>query len=146
MGTRSIIRFQEKRGERVTPLVNVFQMWDGYVDGVGYDLAEWLLKKKIVNGISLDDDRRTVANGAGCLAAQYICDHKDGAGDLYIWPIDSEPYGYGYTVTIDEGKVGQSTDDLVTIEVRVEWRDNQLIFKGKPSELLDFKESYDDEL
>lgn len=46
MGTRSTTKFISKRGEKLTPLVNIYQQFDGYVDGVGHDLANFLKSKK----------------------------------------------------------------------------------------------------
>jgi hypothetical protein len=50
---------------------------DGYPDGHGQELADFLDGFKIVNGISTEDrDFPKVANGMGCLAAQVIAHFK----------------------------------------------------------------------
>lgn len=98
MGTRSTIHFQED-GETVA---TIYQQFDGYPDGVGLELANFLKGITIVNGIRGSDKR--LANGVGCLAAQFIADHKDGPGGLYIThPDDSQEYNYmvNYTTRDD---------------------------------------------
>ena len=91
-------------------------------------MALWILNKKIVNGIPLNEclsDK--IANGFGCLIAQYIRDHKPEVGDLYITSIDSDPQDYNYKVIFDTDRwlSGRSTDpnDLITITVN-NWGEN----------------------
>lgn len=143
MGTRSTIRFISKNGNQETPLVNVFQMWDGYVDGVGHELAHWLCSKKLVNGLSLDNDNH-IANGVGDLAAQYIASFKEEPGDLYIHPLDYKGE-YDYEVVIEDyfdlDKSGAPVNNRTQITVSTNWGDeSNIIFKGTPEELLLFKE------
>lgn len=82
MGTRSTITFYSN--DKNTPIVNIYQQYDGYLGGVGKDLCKWLENKIIVNGFSFHD-KRDIANGVGCLAAQYIKDNKKEVGNLYIY-------------------------------------------------------------
>ncbi|MBR1386406.1 MAG: hypothetical protein IJ568_06215 [Bacilli bacterium] len=144
MGTRSTVKFIAKRGEKLTPLVNIYQQFDGYIEGVGYDLANWLKGKKIINGISMGKNTDTYANGFECLIAQFIRDFKKEVGGLYITDIDNSQE-YDYQVIFDEDKYFDmgfneelSSDDLITIKVNS-------FFEGTPSELLEYKESEDDE-
>lgn len=44
MGTSATIRFKYKGDNPI--LVNVYHHYDGYIEGVGYDLADFLLSKK----------------------------------------------------------------------------------------------------
>lgn len=105
MGTRSIVQFQEN-GE---PIVSVYQQYDGYPEGVGKKLYEFLKDFTIVNGIRLDEDRQ-IANGMSCLAAQFIAEFKTGVGSLYIVPIgQTEEYNYIVDFSTD--------DDEMTITV-----------------------------
>lgn len=141
MGTRSTIKFIEKYDDNEQELVNIYQQYDGYIDGVGKDLAKWLLSKKLVNGFSLGMSMEDgYANGVGCLAAQFIKDNKTEIGGLYIDHIESTE-DYNYKVIIDEGKINGKTniDDITTIIV-TNWDDVKPIFRGKPSELLKFTE------
>lgn len=148
MGTRSTIKFITKRkNEKLpheydyTPLVSVYQQWDGYVEGVGYDLANYLKSKKIINDISYGQNTDEYANGFECLIAQFIRDFKKEVGGFYITDID-DVEEYNYEVIFDEDKYFSgdydTTDDLITIKV-------DTMFEGTPSELLAFKENDDDE-
>lgn len=147
MGTRSTIHFIRKRGEKLEPMVTIYQQFDGYIDGVGHELADFLLSKKIINGISSGQDNFHYANGFGCLIAQYIREHKDSVGNLYITNLD-DSQEYNYYVEFDEDKYFSKdifddkpfeVDELITIEV-----DSTPAFRGKPSELLEFEENFDE--
>ena len=143
MGTRSTITFYEKRDDKLIPYVNIYQQYDGYLEGVGEDLCIWLKNKIIVNGFS-SNDKRDIANGIGCLIAQYIRDNKDDVGDLYIYPIGKccEDCDYNYSVIIDESwmtswyETERKAEDITTIEVS-NWRKNPF-FKGTIQELLGY--------
>ena len=137
MGTRSTIRFTSKYEYECDSLVTIYQQYDGYISGVGYELANWLLKKKMINGISMEDTMKDSANGIGCLAAQFIHDFKTKIGDLYItFPNAKEDYNYN--VIIDDNKTG-NLDDITTIVV-TQFEEEEPIFIGTPSELLAFRE------
>lgn len=141
MGTRSTMKFIRKGNNKLTPLVSIYRQYDGYIDGVGHELAKYLLSKKIVNGIPINDNSGRMANGFGCLIAQYIRDFKTEPGNLYITDMDDKEE-YNYEVIFDDDKYfdGEyNVDDLITIKV-----DSYPNFKGTPSELLSFKESEED--
>ena len=143
MGTRSTITFYEKLNTELIPYVNIYQQYDGYLEGVGKDLCMWLKNKIIVNGFS-PDDKRDIANGIGCLIAQYIRDNKDDVGNLYICPIEDscENCDYNYSVIIDESwtislyETERKAEDITTIEVG-NWG-KKPFFKGTIQELLDY--------
>ena len=142
MGTRSTMKFIRKGNNKLTPLVSIYRQYDGYVDGVGHELAKWLLDKNIVNGFGISADRTKLANGFECLIAQYIRDFKTEPGYLYITDMDDKEE-YNYEVIFDDDKYFRgihNVDDLITIKV-----DSYPNFKGTPSELLSFKESEDDD-
>ncbi len=141
MGTRSTTKFIKKRGRTQETLVTIYQQYDGYIEGVGHDLARFILSKKLVNGIPVGDEAKNCANGFGCLIAQYIAEKKQGAGNLYIDEFDDEQE-YNYKVIFDEDKyfnaeLGEPiiANDCITIEVGG--------FKGSPKELLEYKENED---
>ena len=137
MGTRSTITFIAGNEYGNIPLVKIYQQYDGYIKGVGYELANWLLKKNIVNGFNERND--IDANGIGCLAAQFIRDFKKEIGGLYVIPNDPDDCeDYNYEVVLNDLKTGK-TDDLTTIIVK-RWDDEDPIFVGKPSVLLKFEE------
>jgi len=124
MGTRSTVKFfNEYNTER--PILSVYQQYDGYIEGVGHSLAEWLKDKKVINGISGQKAKDGFANGMGCLAAQYVAQNKTEIGGFYLTDIEDEQE-YNYEVRLIDNKFIISVDD---------------IFKGTPEELLNFTES-----
>ena len=137
MGTRSITTFTEKYNDKECPLVAIYQQYDGYINGVGHDIARWLLGKRIINGFGPEDNDGTTANGIGCLAAQFIKDHKLDVGGLYITEIGNTE-NYNYKIIIDGAKIGNA-NDVMKIEV-TNFDNPNPIFVGTPSELLAFKE------
>lgn len=144
MGTRSTITFYEKRDDKLIPYVNIYQQYDGYLEGVGKELCEWLKDKIIVNGFSYFD-KRNIANGVGCLVAQFISDKKNEVGNFYIYPIgEGKDYcDYNYTVIIDETYSERKLKDITTIEVDSWGR--KPFFKGTIQELLDYIENQKEE-
>lgn len=80
MGTRSTISFYDDKEH----YVSIYQQYDGYLSGVGQNLYDFLNSKTLVNGLSTRDN--TVANGAGCLFAQFIKEFKTEPGGLYLEP------------------------------------------------------------
>lgn len=149
MGTRSTITFYLRMSGTNFFLVNIYQQYDGYLEGVGKELCEWLKSKIIVNGFSKSDFN--IANGAGCLAAKYISEFKPATGGLYIYPEDvaHEDCDYNYSVIIDEDWVtspfenNKKAEDIITIEVD-NWGEKPF-FKGSIQELLDYIERQKEE-
>lgn len=141
MGTRSTIRFIEKYENRETQLVNIYQQFDGYIEGVGYELAKWLINKTIVNGF-VGNDEKNNANGIGCLAAQFIKDFKKYIGGLYIVG-STNAQEYNYDVIIDARQIGR-VNDIALIRIS-KYDEKAPVFIGRPSELLTFKEPEDDD-
>ena len=87
MGTRSLTTFVEtykdNSGKKVkNEIVTMYRQYDGYMEGHGKDLADFLAGGKLVNGIGMDD--KVVFNGMGCLSAQVVAHFKDGAGGFYL--------------------------------------------------------------
>lgn len=121
------------------------QQYDGYLEGVGKSLSEWLIPKIMVNGIP--DYEHDYANGIGDLAAQYVHDFKDGIGNLYLYSPDWDAeewcdYNYKVIQIMGDGATGNA-DDVLTIEVN-NWGEEPF-FVGKPSELLEYIKKGDDE-
>ena len=101
MGTRSTIAIYEG----ATHLVTIYQQYDGYPDGVGKSLAEFIQSGKFVNGLGVK--KSLVFNGMGCFAAALIKHLKDGPGGTYIVP-KGQKEEYNYKVvgdTFDERKL-----------------------------------------
>ena len=83
MGTRCLT-FVYEDGEVV---LNMYRQFDGYPSGHGVELAKFLEGMVIVNGYN-SDDKRKIANGMGCLAAQLVSYFKVGVGRFYLESAD----------------------------------------------------------
>lgn len=150
MGTRSLITFikLDPETKKETPLVAIYQMYDGYLNGVGKELCEWLSKKKMINGLGFYQNTDEYVNGIGCLAAQFIRDFKIDVGGLYIYPIDCERrwIDYCYDVVIDNQIYfpldGIPVADLTKIRVS-NWQ-YKPFFEGTVEELMKYKEPEED--
>lgn len=84
MGTRSLTYVYD--GE--TPIMCMYRQFDGYLEGHGQELANFLNELTIGNGISGKPELFTFANGMGCLAAQMIVWFKKTPGGFYIYPVE----------------------------------------------------------
>ncbi len=135
MGTRSLTVFMDDE----TELCVMYRQFDGYPDGHGKELAEFLTGITMVNGINETKGER-LANGMGCLAAQVIGHFKDGkVGGFYIYPANSRDCGeeYIYFVEGEEGKEPKIT---------VQDYDKKELFKGFASEYADWLEARNNNL
>jgi hypothetical protein len=88
MGTRSLTyvfdTYKQDNGiEKHVPLVCLYRQYDGYLEGHGLELAQFLTPFHMVNGLGAETKDK-VANGMGCLAAQMVAHFKDGAGQFYL--------------------------------------------------------------
>jgi hypothetical protein len=83
-------------------------------------------------GIGGDSDR--VFNGAGCLAAQLVAEMKEGAGNIYIYPINASGCGevYEYHIIVD------FDTKEVTLKCFEVWNKKKLLFEGKPADFEQF--------
>lgn len=97
MGTRSLtFVYTDHYQENCEPIINMYRQSDGYPGGHGLELAEFLSSfDAIVNGYAFDEKRK-VANGMGCLAAQMISHFKDDVGGFYLYPVTSKDCGQEY--------------------------------------------------
>jgi hypothetical protein len=81
MGTRSITRVKDEFGKVI---LTMYRQMDGYLEGHGADLVEFLSGIQLTNGIDIRQSDIKTANGMGCLAAQLVAHFKDGPGGFYI--------------------------------------------------------------
>jgi hypothetical protein len=127
MGTRSTVKFYSDN----EIMVAIYQQYDGYLEGKGKELAEFLTRIRIINGIKMTDNEN-VANGAGCLAAQYIVAVKKGVGGAYITNLSDEQE-YNYRVFIKSGVGFEGVDAIEKIQV---WGydGKKLMFEGNLQE------------
>jgi hypothetical protein len=97
MGTNALIKFRTINNGEYKEYMVVYFQHDGYPEGVAYALIKFIQSKDMVNGY---DNKITQFNGFECLIAQYIAKFKDGAGNMYIYPINTvmnEDYNYYLT-------------------------------------------------
>ena len=142
MSTRSLVRFV-KREEKVSfsehperVEVQVYKHYDGYPQGHPVALAEFLKDFEIVNGVPFGVNNSRMANGLGCLAAQYIAAFKMKAGDLYVESPDTKRDWIEYITYVwgaDDKDIWMSIFDI----------EDGCIFVGKPQELIDKYEDDD---
>jgi len=101
MGTRSLTfvydTYKARNGRAVhRPIINLYRQYDGYPEGHGAELVEFLKQFKLVNGLGGESKART-ANGMGCLAAQLVSNFKGNeAGQFYLYPTDAKECGQDY--------------------------------------------------
>jgi len=145
MGTRSLTRVIDRqeglsfaKGHLAKNVgksyINMYKQYDGYIERMGVDLAEFLLPFTVVNGIGLTEDRK-IANGSGCLAAQIVAHFKTEAGGVYLHPTEGKPgdcwEAYIYTIFVTDD---QEKDNIMIAVYDVGKKDN--IFIGTPAQLL----------
>lgn len=123
MGTRSIVHFYDEKEH----VLSVYQQYDGYPNGVGLELAEFLSKGEVVTGFAIGD--KINFNGMPCLAAQFIVAFKKGIGGLYITN-KKDQQEYNYTVKRKNGK----------LELTIK-EENLTVFKGDLKKFKTFCET-----
>jgi len=135
MATRALINFVEREDgvsfsehpgvDKIH--IQIYKHYDGYPEGLGVDLANFLDGYDVVNGLSTGY-QGPVANGMGCLAAQTVSYLKDEPGNVYLQkPIEKDWEDYEYFVWVkDHAELWISIFDY----------DGNCIFVGEPDELL----------
>ena len=92
MGTRALTTVYD---EDQTPLLSFYRQMDGYFEGHGEELKQFLFGFKVVNGYNPHSDLSKCANGMSCLAAGILCNFKQGIGGIYIVkPSNYQEYNY----------------------------------------------------
>ena len=142
MATRAIIRIAE-REEGVTfnemtekIRVQIYHHYDGYPEGLGCKLAEFLCDFRVLNGLPVNyfEDIK-VANGMGCLTAQLIAALKEEPGNVYV-DYPGQVHGdteYTYYIWGCEGK-----DIWMSIfDTSISSYDDKCIFVGTPQKLIE---------
>mgnify|MGYP003147111570 CR=1 FL=1 len=142
MGTRSLTKviqkWEDKNGkEKRKPITCMYRQYDGHIDSHGQELAEFLEPFTVVNGMGLNEKRK-IANGMDCLAAQLIAYFKKEPGNIYLMHPDSDDVWEEYLYEIEKDK----NNELLIIVYsswnektqKSEWTE---IFHGTPTELLE---------
>ena len=133
MGTRSLTRVYDGFDPKAKPIVCLYRQYDGYPEGAGKDLAEFLRPFTIVNGLGRDTAK--VANGMHCLAAQLVAHFKTEPGGFYLYEPDTTDCGEEFEYRI-RGEAGKPIQ-IEAVEV-VGNEKYELVFKGTPDEFLAF--------
>ncbi len=111
MGTRSLTVFIDSN-HNDEEIAVIYKQFDGYPEGHGKDLAEFLAGKTLVDGISGKHDESQIFNGTGCLAASVVTHFKNRPGDVYLCPAGTRDTGEEYIYMV-YGK----TDGPVCIKI-----------------------------
>ena len=80
-------------------IVVLYRQYDGYPEGHGIDLLNFLDNMEIVNGIS-NKEKRRIANGMGCLSAQVVAYFKEAPGDFYLQSAGTRDIGEEFIYTL----------------------------------------------
>jgi len=141
MGTRSLTHFIERYKEQPkdkrrkpkvkdTEIVVMYRQYDGYPSGHGIQLAEFLVKGKLVNGISFAETQ-LLFNGMGCLTAQVVANFKEGAGNIYLHTAGTKDCWeeYDYYVIGD--------NDTMELTLKCVTSRGKVLFEGTPKEFLE---------
>lgn len=138
MGTRSLTFIKEKESKKQS--INIYKQFDGYPEGWGVQLSEYLKDIKMVNGFSLDQEHNTkIANGVGCLIGKFLSEFKTKTGGIYVYPVSDKDLGqeYEYHISVDD-------NDKIEIEIKQVGyykgdkyiNKTKTIFKGTPTEVI----------
>ena len=127
MGTRCLTVFVEENNDEICVL---YRQMDGYPDGHGKELADFLLDMKITDGLTFSSSK--TANGMSCLAAQVIAYFKTCAGGFYLHPAKTRDCWeqYIYTIKLSNGE-GLNVQCLDVYN-------NKILFDGSPEFMIDW--------
>lgn len=104
MGTRCLTVLHDSDNSEIAVL---YRQFDGYPDGHGKELADFLKGKTIVNGLS--GDTSEVFNGMSCLAASVIAHFKNKPGGFYLHPAGTRDCWEDYIYHV-RGETGKEPD------------------------------------
>jgi len=99
MGTRALVSIEDEANNEI---VVIYRQYDGYVEGLGEELWNFLKDMKVVNGLPGLDEK--TANGMGCLAAQLVDHLKDRPGNVYLYPAGTRDCGeeFHYVISLEK--------------------------------------------
>lgn len=135
MGTRSLTFVKDGKDK----IINMYRQYDGYPSGHGKDLYDFLKDIVLVNGIPLGDKRK-IANGMGCLAAQLVAHFKEEPGNNYLYPVTAKDCGQEYVYTVYGIDAGAGAY-ILRVKVEEQHGKPKQIFDGSVQELGAWLES-----
>ena len=105
MGTRSTTKiYYETTWEDKTSkdfLLGIYKQYDGYIEGWGKEIKDFINSGKFVNGISSNEKGR-IFNGVGDCVLQLVQHFKTEAGGMYAIPEQNGDEEYNYIITFKE--------------------------------------------
>jgi hypothetical protein len=129
MGTRSLTHVHDEDGE---VLVTIYRQYDGYPEGLGVELADFLTDRVVVNGYGVDVGTKT-SNGMGCLAASLVAHLKVEIGNVYIVAPASSDHFEEYTYRISLTR--ETPPRLNLFCARAGWEsEGETIYDGPPED------------
>jgi hypothetical protein len=145
MGTRSLTTFietwkDESGKKRKQVLATMYRQMDGYPEGMGKDLAEYLKLGTLVNGIGVGKQKEIQFNGMGCLTASTIAHFKDGSGSIYIvhGKNHGENYRYEVEADFDEKEIILRCFEVGYMKGSKYMNGTRKIFEGSPKDFDKF--------
>jgi hypothetical protein len=101
MGTRSLTfvydSYKARNGRTYhRPIINLYRQYDGYPEGHGAEIVEFLKQYTLTNGLGAGMPSSKTANGMSCLAAQLVAHFKTEAGQFYLEPVTAKECGQDY--------------------------------------------------
>lgn len=111
MGTRSLTVINNEWDD--SEICVLYRQYDGYPEGHGIDLLNFLKNMNIVNGISIGESRR-ISNGMDCLAAQVVAHFKTGPGGFYLNAAGSRDMceQFIYTIYVKDKELHIKVEDV----------------------------------
>ena len=138
MGTRSLT-FVYDGDLKESAIINLYRQYDGYPQGHGAELARFLDRGRLINGLTGKD--ANLFNGMGCLAAQMVAHFKQEPGGFYIHPVTDLDCGqdYEYHVYSVAGQLRVQVRDRGCNLFGMTMSDRNLsLFDGTVAELVEF--------
>lgn len=118
MVTRHLTTIYDTAFNERNLVANVYGQWDGYPTGHGAELAKFLDPRQMCGCLpglatTQDENGKTYANGAGCLAAQLVAALKTEPGGIYLVPGDENTdHDQDYTYIVS------ASHESIHVEVR----------------------------
>lgn len=131
MGTRSLTIIDGREEIAV-----MYRQFDGYPEGHGRELAEFLAGFRITNGFR--EAAPKLANGMECLAAQILARFKTETGNIYLHPAGTRNCGeeFRYLVYGAPEMEPKIRAEAVRGYTELQGESVSLLFDGPASELL----------
>ena len=128
MGTRSLTFIKDRESKEQS--INIYKQYDGYPEGWGVQLSQYLRDIKVVNGYGMDQEHNTkIVNGVGCLIAKFLTEFKTKTGGIYVYPVKDISVDNNGGIEIKIKQVGYMKDDKYISKTKT-------IFEGTPTEVI----------